>query len=165
VTSSLLPRIVLGLLSFTGLAAEPEETKQEAIVRLTNAFRKEQKVPPLAVSEALAKVAQDHAANMARQDKHGDDNRNGHVLDGKQFQDRIDASPYKYTTAGENTGVIIRGADPVAIMIQGWKQSPSHRKTMLTEAYTEIGVGAAQSKSGRWYFVQVYANPVAPQKK
>jgi uncharacterized protein YkwD len=161
-------RTVAGLLSLVCLAsvqaAEPDETKPEALLRLTNAFRKEQKLPPLAMSAALAKVAQDHAANMARQDKHGDDGRNGHILDGKQFQDRIDASGYKYTTAGENTGVIVRGTDPVAIMIGGWKQSPSHRKTMLTEAYTEVGIGVAQSKSGKWYLVQVFANPVAPEK-
>jgi len=55
--------------------------------------------------------------------------------------------------------------DPSAAMMDDWKRSPGHRRNMLTPNITEIGVGAAQGKSGRWYFVQVFGRPHAPPKQ
>jgi uncharacterized protein YkwD len=157
---------VFGLLLVTSpsalQAADPDETKQEEIIRLTNQYRKAKKLPPLTSNEQLTKCAQDHAANMARQDKHGDDNRNGHVLDGKDFQFRIDASGYKYAGAGENTAMD-RGTT-VRAMVGRWMQSPTHRKNIIDPNFTEIGVGVAQSKAGRWYFVEVFAKPLESDK-
>jgi uncharacterized protein YkwD len=157
---------LFGLLFLVGSAAAQadgsDETKQEEIVRLTNQYRKARKLPPLTSNDLLAKCAQDHAANMARQDKHGDDRRNGHVLDGKDFQFRIDASGYKYAGASENTAMD-RGTT-VRAMVARWMGSPGHRKNMIDPNFTEIGVGAAQSKTGQWYFVQVFARPLDPDK-
>ena len=36
---------------------------------------------------------------------------------------------------------------------------------MLLPDVTELGVGAAQGNSGRWYFVQVFGRPEEPPRK
>jgi uncharacterized protein YkwD len=36
---------------------------------------------------------------------------------------------------------------------------------MLLPDVSEIGVGAAQGKSGRWYFVQLFGRPEEPPRK
>jgi uncharacterized protein YkwD len=44
-------------------------------------------------------------------------------------------------------------------MMDGWKNSPGHRRNLLLAQVTEIGVGAAKGRSGRWYFVQLFGSP------
>jgi len=43
--------------------------------------------------------------------------------------------------------------------MDGWRKSSGHRANMLGKDYTEMGAGVAQSKSGKWYFVQVFGKP------
>jgi len=132
---------------------------EQKIVEATNAFRAQNGLNPLKPKVQLIVVAQNHARNMARQDKFGDSDRNGHILDGHNFEYRIEASGYSFERAAENVGYQRVRGDPVAAMMEGWKDSPGHRRNMLTPDITEIGVGAAQGKSGRWYFVQVFGRP------
>src|ERR1700730_10207114 len=40
-----------------------------------------------------------------------------------------------------------------------WKKSPGHRKNMLDPDSTEIGVGVARSKDGKYYAVQDFGRP------
>ena len=132
---------------------------EQKIIDQTNAFRAENKLPPLKPKAQLLIVAQNHARNMARQDRFGDSDKNGHVLDGKGLEDRIKVSGYPFAEVAENVGYQYNKPDPVAAMMQGWKDSSGHRRNMLIPDIDEIGVGAAQGKSGRWYFVQVFGHP------
>jgi uncharacterized protein YkwD len=136
---------------------------EQKVIDRTNAFRAENKLPPLKPKAQLIVVAQNHARNMARQDRFGDSDENGHVLDGKGFEDRIKASGYPFARAAENVGYQYNKPDPPAAMMQGWKDSPGHRRNMLIADINEMGVGAAQGKSGRWYFVQVFGRPQIKQ--
>ncbi len=145
----------------TGTADEPKETRQEAVVRLMNEFRIAEKVATLKTNDTLTKLAQAHTDNMAKQDKYGDDDKDGHVLDGKSAKDRVDAIGYKYAAFGENVHMNFGYSDPVKVAMDEWKKSEGHRKNLLNDAYTETGVGIAQGKSGKWYFCQVFAKPAA----
>lgn len=138
---------------------------EQKVIQGTNAFRDENRLAPLKPNVQLIVVAQSHAHNMARQDRFGDSDQNGHVLDGKQFEDRIKVSGYPFTRVAENVGYQLNKPDPSAAMMQDWKNSTGHRRNMLTAELTEIGVGAAQGKSGRWYFVQVFGHPQPPIKQ
>ncbi len=138
---------------------------EQEIVQSANAFRGENKLLPLKPSVQLMAVAQSHARNMARQDKFGDTDKNGHILDGKHFEDRIKVSGYPFTRAAENVGYELGKSDPAGAMLEDWKHSPGHRRNILTTEFTEIGVGAAQGSSGRWYFVQVFGRPQPPIKQ
>ena len=135
---------------------------EQKIIEATNAFRAENHLDPLKPSVRLIVIAQKHARNMARQDKFGDTDKNGHVLDGKSLSDRIQAGGYEFGRVAENVGYQLNKPDPADSMMEGWKTSPGHRRNLLLADVTEIGVGAAQGKSGRWYFVQVFGRPAGP---
>jgi uncharacterized protein YkwD len=138
---------------------------EQSVIEATNAFRTQSGLPALKPTVKLLIVAQNHARNMARQDKFGDTDKNGHVLDGQNVEYRIKVSGYAFSHIAENVGYQLHRPDPAAAMMEGWKNSPGHRKNMLLPDITELGVGAAQGKSGRWYFVQVFGRPPEQPRK
>jgi uncharacterized protein YkwD len=138
---------------------------EQKILDATNAFRKENGLPPLKPTVRLLSIAQSHARNMARQDKYGDSDQNGHVLDGQGLDYRIKVGGYAFSRVAENVGYQLRRSGPADAMMEGWKKSPGHRKNMLLPDITELGVGAAQGKSARWYFVQVFGRPDTPPRR
>lgn len=135
---------------------------EQKVIEATNGFRRDNRLDPLKPSVRLITIAQKHARNMARQDKFGDTDKNGHVLDGKSLQDRIQAGGYEFGRVAENVGYQLNKRDPADSMMQGWETSPGHRHNLLLVDVTEIGVGAAQGESGRWYFVQVFGRQADP---
>jgi uncharacterized protein YkwD len=137
---------------------------EQKIVAATNGFRKENRLSPLKPDVRLIVIAQQHARNMARQDRFGDTDKNGHVLDGNGLEHRIQVGGYTFGRVAENVGYQLNKRDPAASMMEGWKTSPGHRRNLLLSDVTEIGVGAAQGKSGRWYFVQVFGRPADPPR-
>jgi len=139
-------------------------SSEQRVIEATNAFRREQGLAPLRPSARLITIAQNHARNMARQDKYGDNDRNGHVLDGQSVEYRIAAGGYLFSRVAENVGYQLNRQDPVASMMDGWKRSAGHRRNILQREVTELGVGAAQGRSGRWYFVQLFGRPTDPAR-
>ena len=72
---------MLLVLALVLLQGQPQkETPQDAIFRLTNEFRKSEKCEILKKNNILVKMAQDHAENMAKQEKLS------HTLDDKTRQ-------------------------------------------------------------------------------
>jgi uncharacterized protein YkwD len=138
---------------------------EQKVIEETNAFRKARGLAALKPSVKLLAIAQNHARNMARQDKFGDSGENGHVLDGHGMDYRIKVGGYAFSRVAENVGYQLNRNDPAAAMMEGWKKSSGHRKNMLIPDITEIGVGAAQGQSRRWYFVQVFGRPEEPPRK
>ena len=137
---------------------------ERKVIASTNAYRRQHALPALALDARLIRIAQGHARNMARQDKFGDTDNNGHLLDGRSMEQRIRAGGYRFARAAENVGYHLNRGEPAAAMMEGWKRSPGHRRNMLLPDVTEIGVGAAKGRSGRWYFVQLLGRPAdAPE--
>jgi uncharacterized protein YkwD len=132
---------------------------ERKVIDATNRFRRDNGLESLKPSVKLISIAQNHARNMARQDKFGDGDKNGHILDGRNMEYRIKAGGYEFGRVAENVGFQLRRSDPVDAMMKGWKASSGHRRNMLTRDVTDIGVGAAQGKSRRWYFVQLFGRP------
>jgi uncharacterized protein (TIGR03000 family) len=117
------------------------------ILELTNRDRKKAGVPPLAPNARLFQAARRHSANMARQEKLD------HILDDKAPDDRIRASGYRAINWGEN---IAFGQRTAAQVLDTWMNSEGHRKNILNEDFTEIGIGVAISQDGLLYFTQVF---------
>jgi uncharacterized protein YkwD len=135
---------------------------EQKVIESTNAFRRGNGLDALKPNVRLIVIAQNHARNMARQDKFGDSDKNGHVLDGKSMEYRIKTGGYEFARTAENVGYENVRSDPAAAMMEDWKTSPGHRRNMLLPDVTEIGVGAALGKSGRRYFVQLFGRPPDP---
>jgi uncharacterized protein YkwD len=149
--------LILGLLGAalcSPARAEDEDVKltpvEREIIRLTNLRRKKADLEPLSVSKSLMEAARQHARNMARQRKMS------HELDGKRMGDRLTATGYVWTSCGENVAFKQRSARQV---VANWMGSPGHRKNILSDKFTEIGVGVALDRRGLPYFCQVFARP------
>ncbi len=134
---------------------------RDRIVAETNRFRAGEHRGKLKVNAELTKAAQGFAEYMAAHDVFS------HTADGREPWDRIKAAGYAYCLALENIAYEYNSegftTDGLAKQfVEGWKESPPHRKNLLDPDATEIGVGAAYStRSGRYYAVQDFGRPLS----
>jgi uncharacterized protein YkwD len=130
-----------------------------AIVEQTNAFRKEQKQPPVTADKKLTAAAEYFAKFMAEKDLYG------HTADDSRPADRAKKHEYEYCIVLENIAYAFNSegyeADKLAVeFTTGWKVSPGHRKNMLDPDVTDIAVAVARSeKTGYYYAVQMFGRP------
>src|SRR5262249_35837349 len=110
----------------------------------------------LTVNDKLMKAAQGHADNLARLDKDPGKDFSPHVVEGKTPGDRAQAAGYQGVVA-ENTMLGSSATAPIVMDI--WMKSEGHRKNIVDKTGSETGVGLAQSKAGRWWYVQVFGRP------
>lgn len=127
----------------------------ETILKLTNAERAREKLPPLAFNDLLFKTAQKHSENMAKQGKME------HTLDEEGPGDRARKVGYKFQRLGENIAYGMTPTEAVA----AWMKSEGHRANILEKRYTEIGIGIAKDKEGRLYHTQVFGTPLEADEK
>jgi len=138
-------------------AAPPKEEvklsdEEQAVLDLTNAERKKEKLEPLTMDPKLLEAARKHAANMAKQDKLE------HKLDDKAANDRVKAEGYVYGWLGEN---IAWNALTPKEVVQGWMDSKPHRENILKKEYTQLGMAVVKNSKGEPYWVQVFGTPRA----
>jgi uncharacterized protein YkwD len=58
-----------------------------------------------------------------------------------------------YSAAGEN---IAKGRLSASAVVQGWMNSPGHRANILSNNYTQIGIGLATDSTGTNYWTQMF---------
>lgn len=132
---------------------------EQTIVDRTNRFRAKHDLNPVATDKALNKTAADFAAFMARTGLYG------HQADRRTPAERVRAHGYDYCVVAENIAYAFQttGFTSQALaekFMQGWIDSPPHRKNLLKPEVTEIGVGVAKSDSSNVFFaVQVFGRP------
>ena len=146
----------------------------ELLFLKTNEERELRNRAPLTYNRVLAATAQGHANDMAKHDYFD------HVsLDGKTPHDRAVDQGYPYERTRKN-GIIygigenivrfptgnkmyvkrfgyIDPTDPIQLAnaaLISFMESASHRKTLLDDIYTEIGVAAAMGQDGYYYLAQ-----------
>lgn len=160
------PAVLLALLALgcrTPRDVPPEEPSQDfgrematsasveqTVIDRTNAERKLAGVRPLTESAQLSDAARRHAHDMARRSKLS------HELDGRTAADRVKAAGFEYRTVGEN--IAWNQPTPKAA-VDDWMNSRGHRKNLLGEEFTHIGVGMAVNGKGEPYWVQVFGTP------
>ena len=128
---------------------------EREMLDLVNGERSKAGLPPLRASRQLTEAARGHAANMARQ------RILNHTLDGKTFDQRITATGYRYSFAGENIYLGPSAAQAMAF----WMRSPGHQRNLLSPEYQEIGLGMTPGNTRQQYWTQVFATPAAGPPK
>ncbi len=103
------------------------------VLELTNAFRESKGRAPLKLNEKLTIAAQGHVEDMAERDYFAHNSP-----DGEGIGERINATGYNYSTAGENIAAGFLSAESV---VNAWIESPGHLANLLNTSYTEIGLG------------------------
>jgi uncharacterized protein YkwD len=129
------------------------------IVRRVNAVRDQQRLAPLTVNRRLTEAAENFAAYMARTDRYG------HQADGSRPAERVSKRGYDYCIVAENIGYHYSSSgfateELAARLVQGWLESPGHRRNLLDFDVTDTGVALARSEqTGHFYAVQLFARP------
>lgn len=133
---------------------------EAAVIEMTNTFRAQNKLEGVHANAALTMVARAYATYLAKSGQFS------HTADGHQSGDRITAGGYAWCQVGENLASALdsRGfasRDLAKTSVEGWINSPGHRKNMLAEFVTEIGVGVARAPGSEPKFisVQLFARP------
>jgi hypothetical protein len=141
-------------------AKKPDlEEAERLITRRTNEFRAEQGLARLEPNASLREAAQGFADYMARTDRYG------HSADGRQPSDRAEARGYDYCTVAENisyqyTSPPLATEELARRFVEGWKDSPGHRRNMLSPNAVHMANAVTQSaKTGRFYAVQLFGRP------
>lgn len=107
---------------------------EQQIFDLTNVVRTEFKLEKVKWKNDVHEVALMHSKDMAN------NHYFSHVgLEGEGLKERLDAKDVFYQSAGENIAAQYPDG-PAAI--EGWLNSEGHRKALLDEGYTHLGVGA-----------------------
>ena len=135
-------------------------TVEIAIVKETNIFRRQNGLNPVRRYRLLDLAARRFAQYLARTGKFS------HTADGRKPAQRIAAAGYKYCRISEN--LALRGnsrgfqaAELATSAVEGWKNSPGHRRNMMHPTVTEIGVGVAKVPGRHRYLsVQLFGRPV-----
>ncbi len=127
----------------------------------TNAFRRVEHLVPVAREAHLEAAAREFAVFMARTGKFD------HDADGRTPSERARAHGYDICLIAENIAYEYSSADfhtedLARRFVQGWKDSPGHRRNMLKAGATDIGVAVARSNANgapRYYAVQLFGRP------
>ena len=125
----------------------------------TNKFRTQEKRTALKSNPELAVSAKAFAEYMASTDKFS------HTADGKEPWDRTAKAGYEHCIVLENIAYEFDSdgftAEALAAdCVQGWENSPGHRRNLLDTDVQDIGIGLARSsRTGRYYAVQDFGRP------
>ena len=133
---------------------------ETVIVEMTNAFRAESHLGGVVPNAILKAAAQAYANYLAQTGAFA------HTADGRQPADRAAAAGYHYCMVAENLALnqTNRGFETLDLAqrtIEGWKNSPPHRASMLNPHVTEIGVGIAKAsdRDPKFLTVQLFGRP------
>lgn len=124
------------------------------LVDLTNEERVRAGVSPLAEDARLSQAAQLEARQLA------DIGQFAHVLPAAPYatpSDRLAAAEYRWRSYGEN----IASGHRADVVMRRWMESPGHRANILSDKFTEIGIGYGIAADGLRYYVQVFGKPLS----
>ncbi|MGW5578972.1 CAP domain-containing protein [Micromonospora chokoriensis] len=135
--------------SGSGGSSGTVSSQAREVVDLVNAERAKAGCKALTINDKLMTAAQKHS-----QDQADHQNMSHTGSDGSNAGVRLDRVGYAWRTYGEN--VAWNQKTPTSVM-DAWMNSSGHKANILNCAFTEIGVGIADSNGPYW--TQVFAAP------
>lgn len=154
-----LALLVLAGASFAQRASPPDPDEvARRVAALTSEFRSQEGRGKLATSPQLTAAARYFAEYLGRAEQFT------HEADGSTPIARAQQHGYDSTCVWENIAHRFSTSAPAPgelaqIFVEGWKQSPPHRRNMLEPDATETGMAVAPGKEGNYYAVQVFGRP------
>ncbi|KAM9986135.1 hypothetical protein ACTFIZ_004379 [Dictyostelium cf. discoideum] len=123
----------------------PEAIGRKAL-EFSNKFRSTQGKPLLIWNQAIYHIGVEHSKNMAEKKV-----AFGH--DG--FNDRAKRYPFSPRGAGENVAYTNDPDDIANKVVNGWINSPGHRKNLLAN-FNVCSIGVYKNSEGFWYLTQLF---------
>jgi uncharacterized protein YkwD len=139
---------------YAGWSSEEDNRLELRTFLLANRARRESGLPALELRYDLVRLARKHAEDMARRDYFSHYNP-----DGEGPGDRARGNRVEFTAFAENLARIKYANDPARLAVEGWLESPGHRRNLLDETaaeYRYTGVGAACREDGTILLAQVF---------
>lgn len=124
---------------------------EQDVLDLINKERIANSLPPLAWNQKVADMARQHSKDMSWNNYF-----NHRGLDGKMVTDRAEAFGINWQMIGENIAMVGGFSDPIQHVVEGWMNSPGHRKNILEPRWKESGIGIFINSNGTYYFTQVF---------
>ncbi|MFZ3577626.1 CAP domain-containing protein [Virgibacillus sp. DJP39] len=131
---------------------EPSQYEKE-VVKLVNQERAKENLEPLKLDDRLSSLARNKSQDMAA------NNYFSHTSPtyGSPF-DMMDQFDFTYRMAGEN---IAAGQRSPKQVVEGWMNSEGHRKNIMKDGFTHIGVGYVEGAGlpYRTFWTQLFMTP------
>ena len=147
--------LVVGARAVVGQTVpHPASGRMEArVLDRVNKARTDKGLPTLRADARLSDVAREYSCRMARDDVFGHTSPTGGTL-----RDRVRASGYDYTAAGENLAKTVNARYPIERAVLGWLKSEGHRNNIMSAEFTVTGVGICH-RATTYYFTQIFLRP------
>lgn len=130
------------------LRAECGKPMVSEVLALANKARVDKKLSEFTCDARLSRAARLHAEDMCKRKYFSHTSQ-----DGRAFHERFRAQDVEFRAAGEN---IAQGQTTAEAVHTGWMNSAGHRKNILNQQFTRLGVGYAPCH-GAPYWVQTFA--------
>ena len=122
---------------------------EQAVLQQVNAYRARQHLPTLRWEERLAQQARQHSQTMLN---------SGLSHTGFEQRQAAIGRVLPWSSAAENVAYSQGMLDPATQAVQGWLNSPGHRRN-LEGPFTLTGIGAARNPRGEVTFTQIFLRP------
>ena len=143
--------MLIFLFSFSLSSLSSNVKEKNEIIKMVNSVRAEKNLPPLIENKKLNILADKKAKIMANE------NNLSHTAGGyKTFSDFLVENNVKFLAVGEN---IARNWKTSEEVMKAWLSSKGHKANIMSEKFTQIGVGKAISSNGDIYWVQLFIKP------
>ncbi len=125
--------------------------QEKRVVELVNQQREQAGLRAYRHNTKLSEVAREKSEDMR------DNNYFSHQSPtyGSPFE-MMDQFNIRYQAAGEN---IAQGQRSAEAVVNAWMDSPGHRRNILSNNFTEIGVGYAENEQGQPFWTQMFIRP------
>lgn len=140
--------LIIVLLFFLNFLSTNADNYQKVILKKVNDVRVVNGLKPLKINEELNKIAIIKAKDMAKEEKLSHNSQKF----GMTFN-LLKKNNIGYSAAAEN---IARWHDTPEFVAQRWLESKGHRGNILNPDYDETGIGLAQDREGKNYWVQLF---------
>ncbi len=127
---------------------------ERRLFEAVNAVRVREGAPKLQWHAGAAAAAESHSRAMAQRDffSHIDPKRG-------DLPARMKEAGVHWRLVAENLFEQRGCADAVQCAVDGWFNSPGHKRNLLNAEYTDTGIGIASNKRGTVYYTQIFLTP------
>lgn len=125
---------------------------EQAVIEKTNEIRMQNGLPPLKHVQELDQSARYHAADMSVNNYFSHDTlgmENGQMQKVCDTWNRIESYYTNWQALAENIAAGQRTPD---MAMEGWMNSPDHRRNILSDSFWEIGVGFYEGQGDYHYY-------------
>jgi uncharacterized protein YkwD len=138
---------------------------EQEMITLSNAYRTENGLHALRPEQRLMAVARRQAMDLAKRDKFRDGDQTGDLMEGMDLGARVTEGGYVFARIAQNAFHRPAMDKSLRGMMEVWMDSPRHNENLLLRDIVDTGVAVSQGKSGRWYFVQIFAQPYSTARR